>query len=270
VELELPFFDDPDNTDPARRRSRLRTDVIPYLAGAVNPGVTEALLRAGAFTAADDAVLEARAAAVPVRVDEGEARIPAAALAALPEAVASRAVRTALRAVAGPYPGTARDVATVLAAVREQGPRPLSGDLLAAREGPWVVIYPAHPETHGAAPTPLPVPGRAAFGRWVLEARFESERPAPRPIGRLIVLLPPAEALEVRCARPGETLAVRGGAKRVVDVLREGGVPARLRLQWPVLTADGRMVWVVGVRAAESTLPEAGPVLLVTARRESP
>jgi tRNA(Ile)-lysidine synthetase-like protein len=108
------------------------------------------------------------------------------------------------------------------------------------------------------------------FGRWVLEARLESERPTPRPIGRLVVLLPPAEALEVRCARPGETLAVRGGAKRVVEVLREAGVPARLRPQWPVLTADGRMAWVVGVRAAESTLPEAGPMLLVTARKESP
>jgi tRNA(Ile)-lysidine synthase len=265
-ELGLPYADDPDNLDPLRRRSRLRTEVIPYLAEQVNPGVSDALRRAGALAAADDAALEQRAAAIPLRVEGGEAMLPAACLAMLPGAVASRAVRTALRTLSGPYAGSARDVDEALAALRGGGPRPLGGDLLAGREGPWLTIYPARREEPAAEAVGLPVPGAAGFGKWELLARLEPEIPAPRPIGRSHAVLRPAGRLEVRAALPGDTLEVKGGSKRVVDVLRDAGVPARRRPRWPVLVADGRMAWVVGVRAAESALPEAGPVLLVTAR----
>jgi len=265
AEAGLPFCDDPDNDDPRRRRSRLRTEVIPYLAEAVNPNVAGALRRAGALAAADDAVLEARAAGVPVRVQGGEARLPAAWLATLPEAVAGRVVRAALRALTGTYPGSARDVGEVLGALGGGGPRPVSGDLLAGREGPWLVVYPAgRPEP--LPPARLPVPGRARFGGWELTAAAGPEPPAPRPVGRYHALLAPSEGLEVRAARPGETLAIRDGTKRVVDVLREGGVPSRLRPRWPVLVAGGRMVWVVGVRVAEPAWAGSGPALLVTAR----
>jgi tRNA(Ile)-lysidine synthase len=224
------------------------------------------LRRAGALAAADDAVLERRAGAVPIRLSGGEASLPAASLVMLPEAVAGRVVRRALRSLTGPYAGTSRDVSEALAAVSGSGSRSLSGGLLAGREGPWLVIR--LPERAGRPPGPtrLAVPGETRFGDWIVDVRVAAAIPSPLPIGRRHAVLAVAEELVVRGALPGDTLPVRGAHKRVVDVLREAGVPARLRPRWPVVLSDGRMAWVVGARVADAAGAGAGPVLVLTAR----
>lgn len=264
--LGLPFADDPDNLDPGRRRVRLRTEVIPLLEERINPAVRDALRRAGDLAAADDDVLSRRADAVPVRFSAGEARLPAAALAALPVAVSSRAVRRALRGLGDAYPGTRRDVEEALGAVAGPSPRPLAGGLLAGREGPWLVIRPAAADLPVPDGEPLPAPGVVRFGGWEITARLLPEPPSPRSLGRRHAVLAAGEAMIVRAALPGETIALRGGTKSVREALREAGVPEHRRAGWPVVVAGDRMAWVAAVRVAGwAEPPREGPCVVLSA-----
>lgn len=266
-ELGLPFADDPDNVSTDLRRSRLRVEAIPYLEERFNPAVRGALRRAGRLAAEDDLVLEQRAAAVAASAGPDEARVAAAALTTVPPAVSSRVVRRMLRGVFAPYPGDARDVRAVLdvaaGVVARAG---LSRGWLAEREGAAVVV---HPDAPRAAPGPveLPSPGRVAFGRWTVSAEPLPRPPSPRPLGRWTALIDDVPGgLVVRVARPGETIPMGDGSKRVADALREAGVPARLRATWPVLERGGTMVWLVGARlAAGSAARTDAPVLMVHA-----
>jgi tRNA(Ile)-lysidine synthase len=239
----LPFADDPVNADPAVWRNRIRTVTIPHLAEEYNPAVRSALARTGALLAADDHVLERRAAAIPVRHDEEAVLIPAAALTALPGPVAARVVRRALRLLFDPYPGSADDVAAVMHAAASGVTASLGGGLTAAREGALVAIHPSTP-----VPAPEPVPLAATrptrFGPWTIEP--EGGRVG---IGRRRAVVPLGERSLVRAPVPGDRVAIVGGGhKKVSDVLGEARVPVRLRSRWPLVVTDDTVVWVVGAR----------------------
>ena len=252
--LGLPYVDDPGNADLTRRRNMLRHEVLPLLAARIGPGVRAAITRAAALMAADDAALEARAAAVPLRRAGGAVRLPAAALATLPPPIAARAARRALRLLLDPYPGHGQDVEAILLAASAAGPaaRPLQGGYLAVREGPWVVLRPAAPRPV-PEPVPLLVPGRARFGEWVVRAEGPLPAPALLPVGRREALVGPpiaAAGLVVRGALPGDRVEAGRGHKAVAEALREAGIPASRRPGWPVVVAGGTIAWVPGARLA--------------------
>jgi tRNA(Ile)-lysidine synthase len=268
-ELGLPFADDPANDDPSLRRNRLRHRVLPVLREAA-PAADRVILRAAALLAADDRALEERAARVPLRISPGEVRLPAAALAVLPGPIAARAARRALRAALDPYPGGLGDVEGVLGvAAGAAAGASLSGGWQASREGPWVVVH-----RPGVPPAPppvrLPVPGSIEFGRHRIEAEALPDAPVPAPLGRFRVALSldPGAPLVVRAAAPGDRLDIGEGHKPVAEVLREAGIPARLRPGWPVVESGGRMAWVAGARsAAWAARGRWGPVTML--REES-
>jgi tRNA(Ile)-lysidine synthase len=271
-ELRLPYADDPGNEDLSRRRNVLRHEVLPLIEDRLGPGVRAALRRAAGLLAADDAELERRAAAVPVRVTSWGILLPAAALTTLPVPVASRVVRRALRLVLDPYPGHRRDVEAVLsvAAGRSWTGLPLQGGHLAVLAGPWVALRPAAPPAL-PAPAPLPVPGTARFGPWELRA----DAPAPiaglQPVGRRFVLIDPegaAEGLTIRAAVPGDRVDSGAGRKPVVEALREAGIPASRREGWPVVVSGGTIAWVPGARVASWAAPR-GPMVVRLALREA-
>jgi tRNA(Ile)-lysidine synthase len=251
TELGLPFVDDPQNDDPAVRRNRLRHDTIPNLAATFNPRFREALLRTAHAAVADDEVLETRAAAIPIERDEEAVLLPAAALTGLPAAVAARVARRALRMISGEHAGDSAAVAGILAAAAGIGSGTIPGGMTVRREGPWVAVTGTPPPVPD--PTPLLVPGEVPFGTWLIGA------------GTGPVRVPLEGPALVRATRPGDRIDIRRGRKQVADVLREAGVPPRLRSRWPVVEDHGRIVWVVGVRVAPAA---DGPMVAMTARRE--
>ena len=129
----------------------------------------------------------------------------------------------------------------------------LSGGLQAVREGPWVAVVGAAPEP--PLQTPLSLAGVTLFGPWRLEPGAPGQS------------LPQRDDLVVRPPRSGDRIAMSRGNKKVADVLREGGVPLRLRTRWPVVESGGRIRWVVGLRASPPDGTE--PVTSVAARRIS-
>jgi tRNA(Ile)-lysidine synthetase-like protein len=250
----LDFVDDPQNDDPGVRRNRLRGETIPALESAYNPALRAALARTARLVAADNLLLDHRAEAVPLRWDEGAVLIPAAVLAALPHAIASRVVRRALRMVLNPYPGSSDDVAAVLGAAGGSAGS-VSGGFVAEREGPYVTLH------RVAAPEPLeavvlPVPGAVRFGAWMIESGRAG-------LGRHGAVVAADGPLVVRTVRLGDRISVRGGTKKVFDALGEAGVPVRLRSRWPVVESGGRIAWLVSVRASD----ERGGDVSVTATR---
>ncbi len=266
---ELPFADDPANTDKTHLRNRIRHDVLPLLRKAVNPGVDEAILRTARHLRADEVWLDERAAAVPLRDVGPEVWVPVAALLTASPAVAARAARRALRRMLDPYPGSETDVVNVLRVAAGGAPAlPLAGDHLVTRQGPYLALHPT-----GAAPLPdarsLSVPGVAVFGRWVIEAR--AGRPDVAPVGRRSAVVGNRgdSLLRIRAAVEGDRLGIRGGTKPVFDVLYEAGIPARLRPGWPVVEAGGRMIWVAGIRPAADAAPSGDDAVMTLRLKEA-
>ncbi len=249
--LDLPFVDDPQNDDLSIRRNRIRTETLPALAAAYNPSLQDALLRSARAAVADDDVLDERAARVPVHRDEEAVLIPAAALTTLPAAVATRVVRRALRIASGPHAGDEASVQAVIAAAFGVGVATIRGGLDVHREGPWVVV--AGPPPPPPVEVMLSTPGSAQFGPWTITAGVAG---VPVPVGGPVV---------VRAAIPGDRISIGSGTKVVAEVLREAGVPVRLRSRWPVVEEHGRIAWVVGIRVA----PAVGSAVTMSATRES-
>jgi tRNA(Ile)-lysidine synthase len=252
-EIGLPFRDDPQNDDQSIRRNRLRSRLIPELAADFNPGIVDALVRLASAAGDDDDLLERRAATIPILERDGAVLVPTASLRTLPPAVASRVVRRALRMVGDAYPGEASDVYAVLAACRGERST-MTGGIDVMREGPWVALI------YSSPPLPEPVDirhgERETWGGWWLEA--SDVQPT---VGRSCAVLPNA-VLTIRAPRSDDRIDIVGGTKSVGDALAEAGVPGRIRHRWPVVEADGTIVWIPGVRVA----PMAGDGERMTVR----
>src|SRR5580693_9027945 len=117
---DLEPWDDPQNADPGFARARVRHRLLPVLEAELGPGVAEALARSARLLRADADFLDALAESELERIappGSGHS-LPLDALAALPEAIRSRALRNAAVA-AGCPPGvlSARHVAGLEALV---------------------------------------------------------------------------------------------------------------------------------------------------------
>jgi tRNA(Ile)-lysidine synthase len=253
--LGIPFRDDPANNDLAARRNVLRHEVIPDLERRFNPSLRAGLQRTAAALGADDAALEAIAARIEVRPIAGGVLVPAPALATAPPAVAARVVRRALRHIRGPYAGSAAEIEAILGIASGAAHRAgLSGGLRAVREGPYVAIHASRDRIPG--PVSWSVPGTTRFDRFLLEAWIEERPPQWRPLGGAVAVLDAdavGEEAIVRAGQEGDRIALPAGSKPVREAMREAGVPARLRAEWPVLDVHGKIAWIGAVRAAAWT-----------------
>jgi len=139
-----PVVDDPHNADDRFARARIRHSVLPLLERELGPGVAEALARTADLARADADALDAIATGHDLVDDEG--RLPAAALAELPEAVSSRIVRRWL--VDGGCPAGAlgsahvRRVLALATGWRGQGAVALPGGVEALRDCGRLVLRP--------------------------------------------------------------------------------------------------------------------------------
>ncbi|NQV07380.1 tRNA lysidine(34) synthetase TilS [bacterium] len=250
--LDLPFVDDPGNTDLSLLRVRVRREIMPTIT-AVSPTAPEAIVRAAGHVAIDEAALSAAAAAIDLRARDGEVAVARGALLAVSPAVAARVARRMLRMIHAPYAGTAADVEVILGVAAGGAERmPSSGGMVVAREGSEVVLYPAGEANEGPPPVGLVVPGSARWGRWMMSAVVESTEPLLRPVGRWQALVTPASVTGavMRSAAAGDRIDLADGTKAVFEALREAGVPGRSRPRWPLVAAGGRMVWVPGCRVS--------------------
>lgn len=260
----LVFTDDVANNDPRHLRNRVRSDVVPAIESVFGPSATTGLARSAALARSDDAVLDALAGRIPVAVRQGAASIPTSCLVTAAPAVASRACLGALLAVGIDRP-TARDVQSVMECATTGSTRPLTGDLHVVSEGPMVRIGAMRPPRD---PIVTEVGGSFEWEGVTYRVVRVPEPPLHLRGGRFTVLGDVADSVfEVRALEPGDRIDVGIGHSPVSEVLRAHGVPASLRPVSLVITVDGKIAAVAGVRVAAWAQPERGAPAIVIERK---
>lgn len=278
VELEgLPTSDDATNRDDAVRRVRVRHEVLPAL-GRIGPDPVGALARLADLARGDASALDEAAARLPDALYwVGPVAVLATdALRGAPVAIARRVVRAAVTALVG-QPPSVRTVERVLT-TRPGAGASLPGGLELRVDRRWRTLHPRGREDEVDA-TSLAVPGVTPWPSAGISVRAVTPDVAPDTPGneqiafalpgawtpptvrldpgarlpgareaRSTLWLPAlADPLSVRSLAPGDRVLTGGGTRRVVEVLRDAGVPRAVRPRWPLVAAGERVVWIPGI-----------------------
>ncbi len=229
--------EDPTNRSLRFARNRIRHRVLPELAK-LNPEVTSAIARlADAAAAVADIAADHAAATLDVVASHD-----AVALDRLPSRGASRTDALALwwERRTGQRLAARHRTALARLAASTDGSRAL--DLpggRALREYTTLRVAPATDTTVRDGPMTLE-PGRTAdWHGW--RFAFVAHLDGDAEVGYV-----DAERVVVRGRRPGDRMNGPRGAK-VQDVFTDAKVPARERDHWPLVTADGAVVWIPGI-----------------------
>ncbi len=251
----IGYVTDSTNSEDDYARNRVRHGAVPVLES-VNPAFLRAAGQTAALIREDEAYLRSLAEHFLEQYAD-ENSVDAAALAAQPWPVASRAVRLMTgRGMALVH------VQAVLKAAAEGGAADVPG-LRVASSGGRLVFGPEE-----AAPIPeraLPVPGEVFVpeaGRLIRARKFMV---MPRDVHKSYNIFyfqceNICGSISVTGRRPGDAYrpAGRGCTKRLKQLLREAGVPPWKRDGVLILRDEGGILAVEGFPAAERACAKAG------------
>jgi tRNA(Ile)-lysidine synthase len=265
LDLGLPFFDDPANTDRRFMRTRMRHVLMPVIDEEFGPDVRDRILRSAVLVAADDEALECEARKVSIMTVPEGVSIPLGPMVTLPDPIASRVARRALRNVLGGDPGSASDIEAVLSVARGAPAATISGALQVVKNSPYVCIL--------------------RLGDWVVPDEMKihigetfdwsgteystriTDVPPPAIVGGRFTLLDEefvGDSARIRGFQPGDRIEIETGASPVKEVLRVAGVHERLRPYSPVTTVEGRIAAIIGLRVATWARPRIGrPTIII-------
>jgi len=255
---------DRSNLETDYDRNKIRLELLPFAENLLGRPVRDALARSADIFSEIEGFLEEEAdrwIARHAREEEDSLSVPAAALAALPLALARQTVR-ALARRAGGFPEGIRFERTesVLALLGDgrSGRTMLSEECEVRREGEALRFG---PPVSDAAPfrVPLPIPGAARLpdGSRVLcrmLAREEARENLPREGRRARLdfgrVRPP---LLLRARVPGDRFRPLGapGGKKLQDLLVDRKIPRSERSRIPVLCDSEGILWVIGIAIAD-------------------
>ena len=257
VAAGLDWVEDETNRDPKFLRNRIRHELLPLLAASYTTDVVPSLARAARRAREMVDALDRTATDALERlasVETGALTLPRGALATLPLPLAAEILRQAAARLGSRAPLRAwahRGLQRVLAPVPPRRPFRLGGVTVEV-SGDRVRV--------GAGPPPpltsrtLVVPGRLdlpEIGR-MLQARVVPAAGYTPPREADCVAFDAAgvpRAILVRPRRAGDRFeAFGGGERRVKSFLIDAKVPRWERARVPVLEADGRILWIAGLR----------------------
>lgn len=261
-EAGLPFRDDPTNAEPLYARNRIRSEALPVLRE-IGPEAEATIAETQAELAEESEALELAAAEVLAESGaEAAGAIGRDALEPLHPAIRRLALRRlAERAAGGAVPLGRRRASEIWRLLNEP-----EGGVIELGSGVEAQIEAGHVRfTTGpavaAAMASLPIPGSCRFGSWEVRADLSSGVPAAE--GPDLAVLDPGTLgrfLVVRSWRDGDRMRPLGlgGSKSLQDLFTDRKVPRSLRHALPVVTYDGRIVWIAGVAVSEEFAAKAG------------
>lgn len=253
----VTWVDDPTNLDRAFLRNRVRLDLLPAMRSRT-PSIDEELLALADRAAA---LRRASASAATSLIDDARpGRVVARGVTSPDWPLAARALLWQTLAEAGgmvlDWRGTER-LARFSAEGRPGSRIPLSGGFEAVHRRDTIELRRRPMIANVAMPL---TPGQITkFGVWrfryLADARFDgSESPDLH-----VAWLPADVALEVRPWRDGDRMAVPGQPpRRVKRFLADRRIAAADREGWPVVVADGEIVWIPGVRRGDAATVRSG------------
>lgn len=283
-EVGLQPIEDASNKDRAFTRNRLRLDMLPRLKS-FNPGIQANLLRIAEIMSAVDALIQglvdARWPEVVEARPDGCLRIRTSAFGDMELALQ----RALLRRAVGETCADSRDLSfDVLEGARRFVLRGSGGqrhtlqggmELLKTREAAILrqegqrLGWGEYPQLEAEGPIPIPVPGTVLLANgWHLSARRRHVRAGgwgrlvPRGERRRIALdegCVPGD-LRLRAPQHGDRLQPFGmqGSVKVARFLMDHHIPRGARRMWPLLLKGEHILWVVGLRMAESGRMDEG------------
>ena len=260
----LEWRRDSSNDDPRFARARVRNGLLAAFEE-IAAGADLTLAETASQLRDEAAVLDSAVAEALAGLGGGPG-VALADLQALGPALARLVLRRLVEdASGGPRPlGTAETDAVLALADAPGGTRALDlgGGVRAVAEYGTLRIV-RGPEAPAPEPVALPVPGRARFGAWDVEALAGGGGEVDVDRAAL------GGALTVRAWRDGDRMRPvgLGGSKTLSDLFTDLKVPRELRRQLPVFEAGGEIVWVAGVAVGEPFRAGDGEAVGLNARR---
>ena len=273
---QLPYREDQSNLSRRYLRNRVRLDLLPQLQRDYNPRLKAAVWRLMYILQEDERLLaEAahqawKAAGRWLTPDWAALSIPRCL--ALSPGMQTRLLRQTLGRFLSHQEVTSSQVESLLALARgkHSGSSLVIGNVQVARAGQELHFFPPLPPPPETCATFLDGLGTAESpGGWRLEARKLSEfRPDESPVSPARARLDIDQVsfpLSLRFVLPGDRFWPEGaaGAKKMQDFLVDAKIPRWLRLHLPLVADTRGIVWVPGLRLAESAklTPETSRVL---------
>jgi tRNA(Ile)-lysidine synthase len=264
-----------DRTNSTRRylRNRVRLDLLPVVAREYNPRIVERLGALAEMLRRDNDFIETHASLLLERAADGPRRyaFTPELLASAHPAVLSRALLTALRAIARPPADfSSRHIEALMAPGTGARSWDVPGGVACRRDGDGLLLHrtTAAAEPARRRPVALPVPGQAALADCGSVTARTTACPKgfdPRAFGAdphrvaldLDSLRPP---LGIRTRLPGDRFRPLGLAadKKLKELFIEAKIPAGRRSRVPLICDRDGIVWAAGLRPAERCRVHAG------------
>lgn len=260
----IPWVEDSSNRDPRFVRTRVRHELLPWLAAHVNPAIVDVLARTADIAADEHRLLGELAEAARARVQDASGALDRTALLAEPRALQRRILRAAAAPVLGRAVRMGQVDAVLEWAAQGKSRRVRLSDLVFERLDDDRIRL---ARADAASPPPtgwrhvVRVPGAIDVPEAGL--RFAA-RPAdaavaarPEALGPWGVAVPASELgpeVVVRAWERGDRFRPLGapGRKKVHDLFVDRRVRPEDRRRVPVVAApDGRIVWVAGHALAQ-------------------
>ena len=238
----LEWREDPSNADRRFARARVRHDLLDALR-TIGPAPERTIAETARQLREEAEVLDA-AVADALDVLGGGPAVSASELINQPAAVRRLVLRRLAEQAGGEL--SAGDAVRILAlGGRGSKSLDLGGGLRVIVEY-GTLRFTRDEAAEAPDPVELPVPGRARFGDWELEA-------APGAPGDVAVHGELGSLLTVRAWREGDRMRPvgLGGTKTLQDLFTDRKVPRALRHTLPVVAAGDEIIWVAGVAVDE-------------------
>ena len=266
-ERGLPYREDPSNRDPAFLRNRIRREIVPRLED-MQPGFRAAVLRLSELAERDSAWMFVEASTYLVQkaiVEQTPQRVTlrlAALSRVMVPAMRRRVLREAMRLIFGRMTDVEQThvdaVMRLLAEGRSGACVHLPHGLIVERGyGTLVLRIGESGAAEAVGEFVLEVPGGTEVPPLGISIRAELllRRQAPSPteeppnVAQLDCATTP-QPLVVRTWRRGDRFTPLGmsGSMKLHDFFVNERVPRREREKIPLLTAGGRIAWIVGYR----------------------
>lgn len=295
----IRYLVDPSNSDPGFYRNRIRKELIPVLE-TYNAGVRSHLFQTAEILRADQEILkeaeESSWKAIQPEYGPGWVSIQRSGFLELPLGLQRRVIKRGFRElIPGSEQVSFQHLNTAVEVI-------LSGDEGVSRNLVHQIsvhlrgekIYLAGTETplphHGDFPRVEPgsllrlrPPGELVLeGGWILavvEENLEESEPVivdPDPFRAVMDSKAAGEELRVSGRREGERmrpLGMSSGSIKLSDLMINEKLPVYARDHWPVVRSGDRVIWVPGVRLAESVRVDESTrrvYVLTLARRPGP
>ncbi|MGQ9689216.1 MAG: tRNA lysidine(34) synthetase TilS [Desulfobaccales bacterium] len=262
---QLPYREDQSNLNRRYRRNRIRLDLLPDLEQNYNPRLKTAVWHLMCLLQEDERLLAAAVdqawSAVGRWLTPDCAALSVPVLLTLAPAMQKRLLRRTLGRFLGHQEITSAQVNNLLALAqgKKSGGLIDFGSCRVARAGPELHVFSPLP----SGPTAVLLPGPGAVespAGWRLEAREVDgppDEPCPPNLSR-VALDKVAFPLVLRALQPGDRFRPAGapGTKKIQDFLVDAKIPHWLRPHLPLVLSRDTIIWIPGLRLAESVKPK--------------